>query len=117
MESEAAFHGEIAIDPASGAILRLTVETDLKPRMPISRSAVMVEYAPITIGGRTFICPTHSVAIARQRTEWALHEWGQSFVVYGRYETLLNDVTFTRYHLFGSESTILPGFVPADDKQ
>ena len=116
MESAPGFHGEMVVDPASGAILRLTVEIDLKPGMPISRSAVMVEYAPVTIGGRAYVCPVHSVAISRQRIEWALHEWGETFEVFGRYETLLNDVTFTHYHLFRSGMKILPGYVAADGK-
>jgi hypothetical protein len=84
--------------------------------MTIARSAVMVEYASVTIGSRSYICPAHSVSISRQRTEWALHEWSEGFTVYGHYETLLNDVTFSQYHLFRSESRILPGYVPADDK-
>lgn len=116
-ESDVGFHGEIAIDPASGAILRLTVEADLKPGTPIARSAVMVEYGPLDIGGKSYICPIHSVSISRQRTEWALHEWSEGFTVYGHYETLLNDVTFSQYHLFRSESRILPGYVPEADNR
>ncbi len=116
MPPVAGFHGEIAIDPATGAIVRLTVEADLQPGLPVTRSAVMVEYASISIGGKTCICPVHSVVISRQRIEWSLHEWSESFTVYGRYETLLNDVTFSRYHLFGSESKILPGYAAADGR-
>lgn len=39
------FHGEFAVDSASGAILRPTVQPDLEPRLPIDRSGVMVEYS------------------------------------------------------------------------
>ncbi len=47
------FHGEIAIDPASSAVLRLTVEADLEPRLPLERSAIMVEYGTQVLGGKT----------------------------------------------------------------
>ena len=48
------FHGELAVDPASGAILRLTVQADLEPRLPLDRSGVMVEYTPVVIGEKTY---------------------------------------------------------------
>ncbi len=44
------YHGEIEMDPASGAILRLTVEADLKSATPLVRSDIMIEYDPIDIG-------------------------------------------------------------------
>jgi hypothetical protein len=45
------FHEEFAIDPASGAILRLTLEADIKPRLPLNRSDIMVECGPQVLGG------------------------------------------------------------------
>jgi len=110
-------HGEIAIDPGSGAILRLTVEANLEPRLPLDRSGIMVEYSPVTIGGITYICPSRSVSLARQRMVVAIDEWGESFKVYGHFETVLNDMAFEKYHLFRSESHILPDFTPATEKQ
>jgi hypothetical protein len=106
---KAAYHGEVTIDPETGAILRLTVVTDLEPRLPMLSSAIMVEYGPVVIGEKTYICPTRSVSLSRQRTVELLKEWGESFGVYGRFETMLNDVTFGKYHLFRAESRILPG--------
>jgi hypothetical protein len=38
----AAYHGEITIDPETGAVYRITAEADLLPRLPIDRSEVMV---------------------------------------------------------------------------
>jgi VWFA-related protein len=111
-ERKAPFHGEFAVDPASGAILRLTVQADLEPRLPLDRSDVMVEYKPVVVGGNTYICPARSVSILRQRTVMDIHEWGETFKIYAPFETLLNDMVFEKYHKFHSTSRILPGFTP-----
>jgi VWFA-related protein len=104
----AAYHGEITIDPASGAILRLTVEANLEPRLAMLSSGIMVEYGSVVIGDKTYLCPIRSVSISRQRTVKLLKEWGESFGVYGRFETILNDVAFGSYHVFRAQSRILP---------
>ena len=111
----APFHGEITVNPSTGAIMRLTIQADLAWRLPLERSDVMVEYAPVTRGPRTFICPVKSVSISRQRRTVAIDEWGESFRVYGPFETLLNQMRFERYRIFGSTYRILPDFteVPA----
>ncbi|HXP06875.1 MAG TPA: VWA domain-containing protein [Acidobacteriaceae bacterium] len=110
--SKTGYHGEMAINPANGAILRLTVLSDLEPRLPLQFTNIMVEYGSVAIGGKTHILPTRSVSISRQRTVTILDEWGEKFGVYGRFETILNDVVFGQYHLFGSESRMLPGYTP-----
>ena len=106
------FHGELAIDPESGAILRLTLEGDLEPRLPLDRSDIMVEYAPQLLGGRTYICPARSVSISRQRAIMDMHRWTERYQVYGPFETLLNDVVFDKYHLFHPTVRMLPGYRP-----
>jgi hypothetical protein len=116
-KEDAAYHGEITIDPASGAILRLTVVADLEPRLPMLSSAIMVEYGPVVIGEKTYICPTRSVSLSRQRTVELVREWSESFGVYGRFETILNDVAFGKYHLFRADSRILPGYTAAPDNR
>jgi VWFA-related protein len=109
------YHGEIAIDPASGTVLRLTVIADLEPRLPLLTSEIMVEYGPVMIGGKNYIGPARSVSISRQRTVTILNEWGESFGVDGRFETILNDVEFGQYHVFRSDSRMLPGYRPVPD--
>lgn len=112
-------HGELAIDPESGVIFRITVESepkwiheiDLRPLRPVRFSNMMVEYGPVTIGGKGFICPKRSVAMTRQRTVRPITFWGMNFSVYGPYQTLMNDTSYSNYHKFGSESRMLPGFV------
>jgi hypothetical protein len=107
-----AYHGEITIDPKTGAVFRVTAQADFPPRSPMLRSDLMVEYGPIVIGGQTYICPARSVAISRSRTEKLLHVWNMDFSVYGPFETTINDVTFSDYHLFRSESRILTDVPP-----
>ncbi|MFZ0744240.1 MAG: hypothetical protein WAM85_07525 [Terracidiphilus sp.] len=107
----APFHGEIAVDPSTGAILRLTIQANLQWRLPLERSDVMVEYRSVVKGSRTFICPSRSVSISRQRRTMAIEEWGEVFKVYAPFETLLSEMRFEKYRIFGATSRILPGFV------
>lgn len=112
-EKKELYHGEFAVDPASGTILRLTVQADLEPRLPMQQSDVMVEYTPVMIGGTTYFCPTRSVTVSRQRTTMDIHEWSESFKVYAPFETVLSDMAYQKFHLFHSVSRLLPGYTPA----
>jgi VWFA-related protein len=112
-QQKAPFHGEFAVDPASGAILRLTVQADLKPALPLARSDVMVEYGSVTIGQTSYICPLRSVSISRPRTVMAIHEWGENFKVYAPFESILSDMVYEKYHLFRPTARMLPGYTPA----
>ena len=99
--SEAAYHGSLWIDPATGTILRITIDADLKSAA-LQRAAILVQYAPVTIGGSTFICPVRSLALsvavpdARNLEGTAPTEW-------------LNVTEYTDYHRFGSSVRVLPG--------
>jgi VWFA-related protein len=112
-QQEVPFHGEFAVDPASGAVLRLTVQADLKPALPLARSDVMVEYGPAVIGETSYICPLRSVSISRPRTVMAIHEWGENFKVYAPFETIMSDMAYEKYHLFRPTARMLPGYTPA----
>ena len=107
-------YGEFAVNPDTGAIMRIVINADLNeerdPDVPLIRSQVMVEYGPEELGGKTYICPQRSVEISRGRSERELYEWGMVFSLYSYFETMINDVTFGGYHKFGSEARILPGF-------
>jgi hypothetical protein len=110
--------GELTIDPGTGAILRLTMqaelgsilEPNLNPVLAAKGAAVMIEYGPVEIGGKEYICPHRSVVIMRVRTVNTLTVWGQTFEIYAPYETRLNDIVYTDYHKFGAEARMLPGF-------
>lgn len=112
-QQEAPFHGEFAVDPASGAVLRLTVQADLKPALPLARSDVMVEYGPVVIGETSYVCPLRSVSISRPRRVMAIHEWGENFKVYAPFESVLSDMVYEKYHLFRPTARMLPGYTPA----
>jgi VWFA-related protein len=103
------YHGEVAIDPENGTILRLTLEADLEPNLPLARSGLMMEYGQVVIGGKAYVCPVKSVSIARARVVWVLTGISDSFRVYGPYQTMVNDVSFQNYHIFRTETRVLPG--------
>jgi VWFA-related protein len=110
--------GELTIDPGTGAILRLTMlaelgwilEPNLNPVLPAKEAAAMIEYGPVEIGGKEYICPHRSVVIMRVRTVTPVTVWGETFEIYAPYETRLNDIVYTDYHKFGAEARMLPGF-------
>lgn len=124
------YHGELAIDPESGAVMRLVLKTDLAPspllhtehadESPLTRSDVVVEYGPVEIGGSRYICPVKSISIAGT---WTRHIRGSMYEVarnpgkvqsvpldkieYSR-TTGINDFTFGDYHVFRGDMKILP---------
>jgi hypothetical protein len=108
----AGHHGEIAIDPSSGAILRILVQSDLSQDLPMIRADTMVEYGPVEIGGKTYICPVKSISITRYRTVSILSGLPGAFRTFGPFATSLNDVSFGDYHVFRSQTRILPDFSP-----
>lgn len=100
------YHGEIAIDPATGAILRISVVSELPPPYQAMQTAILVEYAPVTIGEQSYICPVHGVAFSKvPLAHDAAAQAGSAVDV----QTELNDVAFTQYHLFRSKARILTG--------
>jgi hypothetical protein len=95
-----AYHGEIAIDPASGAILRITIVADLSASSGATESAIEVDYGKVQLGGKDYICPLRGVAIFKANIDTGA---GQTAP-----QTQLNDVSFTGYHLARDDITILP---------
>ena len=106
----AGYHGEISIDPSSGAILRLQAEAEIAHFPPISRSDIMISYGPVEIGGQRYICPQRSVSIVKMRSIAMLFEWDEGFRTYGPWATMVNDITYSGYHMFRGESRMMPGF-------
>ena len=106
------YHGEIAIDPATGAILRISVVSELPPPWQAMQTAVLVEYAPVMIGEQSYICPVRGVAFYKAPVTNAAAAQQRSAV---DVQTQLNDVAFTQYHLFRSKSRILTNESGTDD--
>jgi len=104
------YHGLLTVDPETGTVLRIVIEADLRPEDTIQRGAIMVEYGPVRIGEGIYTCPTHSVTISLS------HDLYQATKVSGLtdiVEMQLNDVSFTGYRRFGSQSTLLAAADPA----
>jgi VWFA-related protein len=112
------YHGFLTVDPATGAILRLTIEADLRPSDPILRSDAAVEYGAVEIGGSTYICPTRGVSILISPP---LDHYG--FVTAGdssftgkdgqiapeHVQIWLNDAVFDKYHVFHADTRLVAG--------
>ena len=58
------YHGSLWLDPATGTILRVTIEGELKLGDPFLRADMLVEYGEVEIGGSKFICPVRSLAFS-----------------------------------------------------
>jgi hypothetical protein len=95
-----AYHGEIAIDPASGAILRITVVANPDPSHDVKQSDILVEYGVVSLGGKDYICPVKSAALLKSINKDA--QRGHQL------RTKLNEVTFTGYHVLRGDVRILP---------
>lgn len=106
VRTDPTYRGEIALDPATGSILRLTVVSSLAPPFETINVAIRVDYAPVVIGNRTYICPAKGVALSKMPAA------GSSQPTPPPLQTRLNDVAFTNYHLFRADARI----VPADGK-
>jgi hypothetical protein len=108
-EQPAAYHGEVAIDPATGTILRLTVQAEEPLDSPILQSDIMVEYGPVEIGGKTYTCPVRSVSMGGTESMGVPGLFGDP--TFAPDTLLLNDMIFANYHQFRSESRILSGII------
>ena len=91
--------------PTPGPLCRIVINADLDeeryPDVPLIRSQIMVEYGPVELGGKTYICPQRSVEVSRGRSESELNEWGMVFSLHSGFETMIGDVTFGGYHKLG----------------
>jgi VWFA-related protein len=109
------YHGEMTLDPATGTILRLIVEADMKPTDPVVKAAIMVEYGPVEIGGKTYFCPVKSVSSALAQTVQLDPDY--KFALANQLQPLknsLSDVAFEDYHVFRAEARVLAA--DAEDK-
>lgn len=108
--AQPAYHGSLAIDPASGAILRLTLQADSKPDDPLSHVASVIEYGPVDIGDRTYICPIHSLSFSVEEVSSCFRDLKDQALVHNRTlvrPLILNRTTFSDYHRLGSTHKII----------
>jgi hypothetical protein len=106
------YHGSLFIDPESGVVRRITLEADMDDS-PVSRVATVIEYGPVVIGDRKFICPLRSMNLYEGPTEPGLPANQLPSAIPPSLQptaTLyLNETSFTNYHRLGSEIRILTG--------
>ena len=122
-EEVPAYKGELSIDPASGAIIRVTLEADLKSGGPLNRAATVIEYGPVAVGSRNFILPVRSLALSVQEAGRNGHpgpsgsnvagisnesEWQGAVSGVNREPVfMLNETRFTDYHRLGATMRIV----------
>ncbi|MGA2538385.1 MAG: hypothetical protein ABSF53_20415 [Terracidiphilus sp.] len=107
------YHGTLAIDPTTGAILRVTLEAEFKGDEPISRAATMVQYGPVMIGDQRYIFPVRSLALSTEQPAFTGH-------VQDPPTLLINQTLFTHYHrlaatirmLSDAEANAMPAAAP-----
>jgi hypothetical protein len=103
-EVRPAYHGEIAIGPDSGTILRIAVVSDFAAPYQKLYTAILVEYGDVLIGGTTYNCPLKGVAISKMPIVIVNGDLDYAAPP----QTQMNDISFTQYHLFRAESRIVP---------
>ena len=102
------YHGEIAVDPVTGVIARVTLQAELGADDPMSRADLAVEYGPVELGGSKYICPQRSISISMARTIRQMQDpSGHSWPTMGPVQMLLNHVDFDQYHLFRGQTRVL----------
>lgn len=100
-----AYQGEITVEPGSGSVFRTTIVARASGTGFVSESSVMVEFGPAQIAGISYICPLRGVTIARYFDPF---EYNRQDRPPTPYRTSINDISFSEYHVFRSESRILP---------
>jgi hypothetical protein len=101
-----AYHGEIAIDPESGAVWLMTILSIGSDSGYFGESSILIEFAPTEIAGVAYICPVHSVAIDRF---FDASEYANTARAPTPFQISINDVAFINYHLFRSDAHIISG--------
>lgn len=111
--------GEIDVNPADGSIWRVTnmERSGIGERQKriTAELDMMVEYGPVDIGGRIYLCPVQSVTLAlitpligRQQLDDIARRYG---VPDGLITEELNHAEFANYHVFRATVKVLPGGV------
>lgn len=113
-----AYHGSLAIDPTSGAIVRVTVITEWREKDPLTHVASVIEYAPVNIGDKSFVCPSHSAALMVEEPTACPRKHANSMLA--QPVLMINRTSFTEYHRLGSTIRFLPSEgepAPASEKK
>jgi hypothetical protein len=126
------YHGNITVDPATGEVLRLTVTPDFSEDGFIHRVGIAIDYARVSIGEKSYMCPVKSVALLGVWLDKVQGETAQQDATKmpgmnvrmssaeianmatrkeGTEMLWLNEVEFKNYHRFGATVRFLSGDV------
>jgi hypothetical protein len=111
------YHGSFSIDPATGALMRITLETESQADDPITHIASIIEYSPMEIGERSYICPVRSlVTMVEEASACAAKHHNPKMA---QPILMINRTNFTDYHRLGSTSRLLndSGDTPAPPRE
>jgi hypothetical protein len=102
------YHGSLFVEPASGTILRLTLEGEMGSG-PVSRAATAIVYGPMVIGDRKYICPLRSIAMTEAEVPSNIAGPAVATDPYTGVNTIvqMNETSFTNYHRLGSTARIV----------
>jgi hypothetical protein len=114
-----AYHGSFSIDPETGALMRITLETESRPGDPITHIASIIEYSPMVIGERNYVCPVRSLATVVEEVGACAARHHNPRL--DQPVLWINASGFTDYHRLGSTARIVENGVdkpaPAEEKQ
>jgi hypothetical protein len=100
-----AYHGTFSIDSVTGALMRITLEAESQPNDPISHVSSIIEYSPMVIGERSYICPVRSLATMVEESSACSTRHHNPKLA--QPILMLNQTSFTDYHRLGSTARIL----------
>ncbi len=104
----AGYHGELAIDPATGVIRRIQLAVDPRPGDSLRRGLMKIDWGTIPIGGQTTVVPLHSVTLTTTPDKWE-----QRGIIQTVDRTRINETEFSAYHRFGSQAKIVTDLAAA----
>jgi len=111
-EATPPYYGEIAIEPATGRVMRLTVMGELDKDAPIAQSGIVVEYGAVEIAGKSYFLPTKAVSTTvgpfAHITNWTQADYEINKSVDKFTVTAVNDMRFEKYQVFRGEVRIVP---------
>jgi VWFA-related protein len=99
------YQGSLWVDPATGAVLRTTMDADMKGSLQFKRAAIMVQYGPVRIGESEFICPVRSLALSIAASGANLDPLTR--MPADAPTVWLNESLFTGYHRFATTTRIV----------
>ncbi len=105
-QAKPAYRGTLSIDPATGVLVRFTVQAESSPGDPITQVSSAIEYGAVILGDRRYFCPVRSLALSVEEADTCRESHTRKLA---RPITMLNRIIFSDYHRLGSEIVVLPG--------